>query len=84
MSGLRERACPHGSLNHFYEAFLLDFLWPVISICLVLSPYLVCLRILPCAHVHHSAKMDSTEEAYGKLTSFPSCSKELLSWDRSF
>ena len=33
--------CPHESLNHFYGAFLLGFLWPVIWTCLVLSPILV-------------------------------------------
>ena len=37
----------HGSLNYFYEVFLLGFLWPIILVCLVLSPYLVYLRILP-------------------------------------
>ena len=41
----------HGSLNYFYEEFLLGFLWPIILVCLVLSPYLIYLRILPvCAH----------------------------------
>ena len=39
---------PCGILNHLYETFLLVFLWPVILICLVHSPYLVYLRILPC------------------------------------
>ena len=38
---------PPGCLIHFCGAFLLGFLWPVILICLVLSPYLVYLRILP-------------------------------------
>ena len=56
---------PHGSLNHLYGTFLLGFLWPIILICLVQSLYLVHLRILPCAHTHLLAKMDSSEEAYG-------------------
>ena len=65
MGRLRE-SCPPGGLNHSCGAFLLGFLWPSILICLVLSPYLANLRILPCAHVHLSAKMDSREEAWGR------------------
>ena len=45
---------PHGSLNHFYGVFSPDFLWPVVLLCLVLSPYLVYLRVLPCVCVHIS------------------------------
>ena len=48
--GLREHVAelhPCGSLNYFYGAFLSDFLWPIILICLVHSPYFVHLRILP-------------------------------------
>ena len=56
---------PRGSLNHIYEAFLLGFLLPIILICLVLSPYLVYLRVLPCVCMHLLAKMDSSQEAYG-------------------
>ena len=56
---------PHGSLNYFYGAFPLGFLWAVILICLVHSPYLVYLRILPCVHMHLLAKMYSPEEPYG-------------------
>ena len=65
---------PHGSLNHLYRAFLLDFLWPVNLICLVLSPYLMCFRVLPYVYVHLLAKMDSSEEVMGMLassTAFP-------------
>ena len=65
---------PHGSLNHLYRAFLLDFLWPVNLICLVLSPYLMCFRVLPYVCVHLLAKMDSSEEVMGMLassTAFP-------------
>ena len=40
-SGRLRVLCPHESLNHFYGAFLLGFLWPVIWTCLVLSPILV-------------------------------------------
>ena len=39
---------PHGSLNCFYWASLLGFLQPIILICLVHSPYLIYLRVLPC------------------------------------
>ena len=39
---------PHDSLNHLDGAFLLGFLWPIIMICLVHSPYLAYLRILLC------------------------------------
>ena len=49
-SGLREHAAelhPCGSLNYFYGAFLSDFLWPIILICLVHSSYFVHLKILP-------------------------------------
>ena len=56
---------PQGGLNHFYGALLLDFLWPIVLICLVQSPYLVYLRILPCVHTQLSGKKDSTSEAYG-------------------
>ena len=48
--GLRESS-PCGSLNHFYGAFLSGFLWSVILLCLVLSPHLVYLRVLPCVCV---------------------------------
>ena len=64
----RERAaesCPRGSLSYFYGLFLLGLLWPIILICLVHSPYLVYLRILPGVCVHLLAKMDSTAEACG-------------------
>ena len=56
---------PRGSLNHFYGASLLGFLWPIILLCLVLSLYLVYLRVLPCVHEHLLAKMDSSKEDYG-------------------
>ena len=32
--------CPRGTLTHLYGTFLLTFLWPVILVCLVHSPYL--------------------------------------------
>ena len=62
-----------GNLIHLYAAFLLGFLWLIIFIFMVLSPYMVYLRILPCIPEHLSAKMDSTKEAYGLvgLASFP-------------
>ena len=37
----------------------------MILLCLVLSPYLVYLRVLACVRAHLLAKMDSSEEAYG-------------------
>ena len=49
-----------GNLNYFYGAFLLVFLWPIILICLVHSPYQVYLRILPCVCMHLSAKRDGS------------------------
>ena len=60
---------PHGSLNHLYGAFLLDFLWPINLIYLVLSPYLVYFRVLPCVCAHLLAKMDSSKEVYGYVAS---------------
>ena len=55
-------SCPCGSLDHFYYgAFLPDFLWPVLVLCLVLSLYLVYLRILPGVHAYLLVKMDSTK-----------------------
>ena len=56
---------PHGGLRPFYGAFLSSVLWPIILLCLVLSAYLVYLRILPCVQTHLLTEMDSTEEAYG-------------------
>ena len=60
---------PSWSLNHFHGAFLPPFLWPVILLRLALSPYWVDLRNLPRVRAHLSAKVDSSEEAYGELTS---------------
>ena len=62
--GLRG-SCPRVGLRHFYGAFLLGFLWLIILLFLVLSLYLVYLRVLPCVHVHLLAKLDSSKEAYG-------------------
>ena len=63
--GSERESCPRGSLNHLYGAFLPGFLWPIILLCLVLSLYLVYLRVLPCMRAYLLAKMDSSEEAYG-------------------
>ena len=46
------RSQSHGSLHHLYGTFLLGFLWPSILLCLVLSSYLVYLRVLPYVHIH--------------------------------
>ena len=59
------KSCPRGGLNPFYGAFILGFLWPVILLCLVLSPYLVCLRVLPYVCTQLSAKKDSSKGACG-------------------
>ena len=45
---------PRGSLNYFNGIFLPVFIWPIILICLVHSPYLVYLRLLPHMHTHVS------------------------------
>ena len=45
-------------------AFLPGFLWPVIVICLLHSPYLVYLGIPPCGHLHLFTKMDSRNIAW--------------------
>ena len=62
--GSEGQSCPHSSLNNLYGAFLPGFLWSIILLCLVLSQYLVYLRVLPHVHVHLLAKMDSSKEAY--------------------
>ena len=48
---------PGGGLNYFLWGILPGFLWPVIFISLVHSPYSVYLRILPHVHTHLLAKM---------------------------
>ena len=68
MGGLRgivPELLPRGSLNHLCGALPPDFLWPIIFICLVHSPCLVYLRILPSVRTHLLAKMDPTEKASG-------------------
>ena len=52
--------CPCGSLNYFYGAFLLSFLWPIILICLIRGPYLVYQRIHSSVHTHLLAKVEFT------------------------
>ena len=47
------------------------FLWPVIFLCLVLSPYLVYLRVLPYGCAHLLAKMDFSEEGFGQVDITP-------------
>ena len=57
-------------------AFLPNFLWSIILLCLVLSAYLVYLRILPCAHAPFSQD-GSSQEVYEQLGITPlSTSKE--------
>ena len=43
---------PHGSLNYFYEAFLLGFVWANHSDLPGPQSILVYLRILSCVHTH--------------------------------
>ena len=70
LGGLRERESrPCGGLNHLCVAFLPGFLWPVILLCLVLSPYLVYLRVLPCVRTY--------------ALKLPSSVSWLLVWTRS-
>lgn len=53
-----------GSLNHLWGHFFLVSFQPIILTCLILSPCLVYLRVLPC--VHASLSQDgSSEEGYG-------------------
>ena len=47
-TGRLRELCLCGGLNRFYGAFLPIFLWPIILLGLVLIPYLVYFRILPC------------------------------------
>ena len=63
-TGKLRESRPRGSLNLSYGVFLLEFLWPIILLSLVLSLYVVYLKVLPCAHMHLSAKMDSSKETY--------------------
>ena len=58
-----------GGLTLLYGVSLLDVLWSVILLSLVLRPYVVYPKVLPCTHVHLSARMDSSKEARGTLTS---------------
>ena len=51
VGGLRQ-LCACGSFNHWFEA-LLSFLWPIILICLVLSPYLAYQDPPTCACASH-------------------------------
>ena len=44
--GLKGKVRSCGSSSHSYGAFLLVFLWQIIFLCLVQSPYFVYLRVL--------------------------------------
>ena len=52
-------------VNHFYGTFLPGFLWSVILICLVLSPYLVYLCILSRVYMHLLAEISFAKEDFG-------------------
>ena len=49
----------------YMEQYLLGFLWPIILLCLILSPCLVYLVALLYVCMHLLAKMDSSEKGYG-------------------
>ena len=70
-AGSERESCPRGSLNHFCGAFLLGFLWPIILLCLVLSLYLVYLRVLPSVHAHLWLRWILVKRPMGRLTSLP-------------
>ena len=53
-----------GSVNYFYGAYLVGFLWPVTLTCMVHSSYLVYRRFLPCVFTYLLANTDFTEKAY--------------------
>ena len=69
---------PCGSLDYFSGTFLPGFLWPIMLICLLHSPYLVYLRILPCVSTHLLARMDLTEKAYRYGTSLDMTPRSLF------
>ena len=61
-------SCPCGSLNFFYRWFLLSVLWPIILICLVPSPYLISLGILPCVCMHLLANWILPQRLVGRTS----------------
>ena len=65
MDGLRERFVPSWWFETLFWGISLQCPLANHLVCLVLSTYLVYLRILPCVQMHLLTKMDSTEEAYG-------------------
>ena len=73
LSDSERMLCPHDSLNHFYGAFLLGLLWPVILTCLILSPMFVISQDPPiCAHVSLSQDGLQQGHLWLILTSLPS------------
>ena len=62
-SRLRGRVAPSWQLDHISSGFLLTSHLAL----LVLSPYLVYLKVLPCVLTHLIAKMDSSKEAWHHL-----------------
>lgn len=64
--GQTQRVSPWVAESHPQGSFNYGLLWWIILICLVHSPYLAYLRILPCVHTHLSAKMDSAAKACGQ------------------
>ena len=69
-TGRLRESHPCGSLNNSYGAFLPGFLWPVSLLCLVLSPYLVYLKVLPCVLTLSQPRQILVKRPVGRLTSF--------------
>ena len=64
----RERAAHTFGVDYVtYMGAVLGYLWPIILLCLTLSPYLVWHRALPCVHAHLLAKMDSSTRVSEEL-----------------
>ena len=63
-----ETFAPSWWFESLLGAFLPGF-FCLVLICLVLWPYLVYLRVCSCVRAHPLAKMESSEEAHGWLTS---------------
>ena len=64
IGGVRD-SHPFSSLNHFTWGMSFRFPLAIILLCLILSLYLVYVRVLPCVHVHLLAKIDSIKDVYG-------------------
>ena len=66
-----ETVCPRGGVSHFYGASVLGFLLLTIFICLVLNPYFIHLRILPCIHAISQPRFIPMNRPMGRLSTTP-------------